>query len=156
MPAPTPFEQPAKTAELKFRDAFARLRNCRPQRLPKGSKLTQNNVAREAGVDPSALRRARFPELIAEIQAWVEAHAEDETQKSPRQRLLAVRGRNRGLRQRLIEVTQQRDLAAAKVILLEERLVALTVENERLKVRAFGSDSSPLRVADRGLRPSKR
>jgi len=132
-------------AERKFREAFARLNTGRPELVQKGTKVTQNNVAREAGVDPSALRRSRFPQLVAEIQKWCDAHADDEERQSPRQRLLAVRARNKGLRERLAEVTTQRDLAAAKVILLEERLVALTIDNERLKTLLPPSNVSPLR-----------
>ena len=60
-------------AELKFREAFERLKVGKPDILPKGTPLSQNNVAKEAGVDPSALRRARFPELVADIQAWIES-----------------------------------------------------------------------------------
>ena len=63
-------------AELKFRDAFERLKQDKPDILAKGTPLSQNNVAKEAGVDPSALRRTRFPELVSEIQDWIEAHKE--------------------------------------------------------------------------------
>jgi hypothetical protein len=133
-------------AERKFREAFARLKIGRPELLPKGTKVTQNNVAREAGVDPSALRRSRFQALVADIQAWGDAHTADEERKSPRQRVLAARARNKGLRERLAEVAQQRDLAAAKVILLEEQFVALTIENERLKTLLPSSNVSSLRL----------
>ena len=51
-------------AELKFREAFERLKVGKPDILPKGTPLSQNNVAKEAGVDPSALRRARCSGLI--------------------------------------------------------------------------------------------
>ena len=145
MPPLTPFDPKMGRAERTFREAFARLKVGRPELLPKGTKVTQNNVAREAGVDPSALRRSRFTELVAEIQAWGDAHADDEERKSPRQRLLAVRVRNKGLRERLAEVTQQRDLAAAKVILLEQQLVELTIESERLKALLPSSNVSRMR-----------
>ena len=42
-------------AELQFYEAFIRLKNNKPNILPKGTKVSQNNVAKEAGVDPSAL-----------------------------------------------------------------------------------------------------
>jgi len=109
-----------------------RLKAGRPQLLPKGSKVSQNNVAREAGVDPSALRRSRFPALVAEIQRWVEAHHRSDELQSPRQRTLAAKSATRDVRKRLEEFKQRHDLAVARVILLEERLVELTIENERL------------------------
>lgn len=148
MPPLTPSDSGTGRAERKFREAFTRLNMGRPELVPKGTKVTQNNVAREAGVDPSALRRSRFPQLVAEIQQWRDAHADDEKTQSPHQRVLAVRARNKGLRGRLAEVAKQRDLAAAKVILLEERLVALTIDNERLKTLLPPSNVSPLRSDD--------
>lgn len=146
MPPLTPFDPTMGRAEQRFREALARLKGHRPELLPKGAKITQNNVAREAGVDPSALRRSRFPNLVAEIQAWGDVHANDEDRKSPRQRVQAARARNKGLRERLAEVTKQRDLSAAKVILLEEQFVSLTMENERLKTLLPLSNVSPLRL----------
>ena len=88
-------------AELKFREAFERLKVGKPDILPKGTPLSQNNVAKEAGVDPSALRRARFPELVADIQAWIESHKDEAPQKSPRQMVLAQRSRNRDLQEKV-------------------------------------------------------
>jgi hypothetical protein len=58
---------------------------------PKARHLSQNNVAKEVGVDPSALRRARFPELVSEIQDWIESHKDEQTRQSPRQMMLAQR-----------------------------------------------------------------
>ena len=69
---------PAKrmSAGEQYRAAFERLKSNKPERLPKGTPVSQNNVAKEAGSDPSALKKARFPLLIAEIQKYVEGHAE--------------------------------------------------------------------------------
>ena len=71
-------ELPARrSATDRYRDAFERLKLNRPHLLPKGTPVTQNNVAKEAGSDPSALKKSRFPSLIAEIKAYVEQHAEE-------------------------------------------------------------------------------
>ncbi len=91
-----------------YRAAFERLKNNKPERLPKGTLVSQNNVAKEAGSDPSALKKTRFPLLIAEIQKYVEVHAE-ERPPSVRQVSLLARKKNRGLRERIGELTQQRD-----------------------------------------------
>ncbi len=102
--------EPAKriSAGELYRAAFERLKHNKPDRLPQGTPVSQNNIAKEAGCDPSALRKTRFPLLIAEIQAYVEAHA-DERPPSARQVSLQARKRNRDHRERIKKVTQQRD-----------------------------------------------
>jgi hypothetical protein len=49
------------TAEQDFRDAFDRLKRGKPIHLEKGAKVTQNNVAKEADRDPTALKKSRHP-----------------------------------------------------------------------------------------------
>ena len=120
-------------AELKFREAFERLKIGKPNILPKGTLLSQNNVAKEAGVDPSALRRARFPELVEEIQAWIETHKDDIPQKSSRQMMLAQRSKNRSLQEKLIALKEQRDKAFSQLLEAQSRLLELTLENQRLR-----------------------
>ncbi|MFZ6638550.1 hypothetical protein ACO0LL_02360 [Undibacterium sp. TC4M20W] len=61
----------SKNPEKIFQMAFERLVNGIPEILPVGSAVTQNNVAREAGHTPSALRKERFPALIKKIQIYV-------------------------------------------------------------------------------------
>ena len=122
-------------AELKFRDAFARLKLGKTDILPKGTPLSQNNVAKEAGVDPSALRRTRFPELVSEIQDWVEANKDDQAQKSPRQMMLAQRSRNRGLKEKNNALEEQRDIAMGKLLDAQARILELTLENQRLRAQ---------------------
>lgn len=122
-------------AELKFRHAFERLKAGKPDILPKGTPLSQNNVAKEAGVDPSALRRARFPELVADIQAWMEAHKEEAPQKSPRQMMLAQRSRNRDLQEKAKALEEQRDKALGQLLDAQSRILELTLENQRLRAQ---------------------
>jgi hypothetical protein len=59
-------------AEERFRQAFERLKLNSPNVLAPGTAVSQNNVAREAGCDPSAMRKTRFPALIRDIKAYVE------------------------------------------------------------------------------------
>lgn len=105
---------PAKrmSASEHYRAAFERLKSNNPERLPRGTPVSQNNVAKEAGNDPSALKKARFPLLIAEIQKYVEGHAE-QGPPSVRQVSLLARRKNRGLRDRIEEITLQRDHLAS-------------------------------------------
>ncbi len=129
-----------RSAEAVYRDAFERLKCGMPKRLPKGSSVSQNNVAKEAGSDPSALKKARFPTLIAEIQRYVAEHRTDR-QPSPRQSMLAQRGRNRNLRERIGEISMQRDQMAcmlneanAKILELMERVAELEAKLPILNV----------------------
>lgn len=122
-------------AELKFRDAFERLKEGRPEIVPKGTLLSQNNVAKEAGVDPSALRRVRFPELVSEIQDWIEAHKDEKTQISPRQMMLAQRSRNRDLKEKYKSLEEQRDQALNQLLDAQACILELTLENQRLRAQ---------------------
>mgnify|MGYP005725292303 FL=1 len=126
-------------AELKFRDSFERLKHGKPDILPKGTPLSQNNVAKEAGVDPSALRRARFPELVADIQEWIEAHKGEKTVKSPRQMMLAQRSRNRDIKEKCKALEEQRDKALSQLLDAQASILELTLENQRLRAQSPSS-----------------
>lgn len=132
-------------AELKFRDAFDRLKKDKPDIVPKGTRISQNNVAREAGVDPSALRRARFPELALEIQTWIENNQEDQVRQSSRQIILGQRSRSRDLNEKNRALKEQRDTALSKLLDAETRIIELTMENKRLRGQIPSSNVSPIR-----------
>jgi len=102
------------TAEERFREAFERLKLGKPTKLPKGTPLSQNNVAKEAGCDPSALRKARFPSMVAEIQHYVEMHKED-VPDSKRQQILKKRRRNRDTKEMISDLKRQRDISAGLI-----------------------------------------
>ncbi|VVQ17320.1 hypothetical protein PS938_04402 [Pseudomonas fluorescens] len=95
-----------------YRAAFERLKNDEPQRLPKGTPISQNNIAKEAGSDPSALKKSRFPTLIAEIQKYVDDHI-DSRPESAHQVRVSARKKNRSLRERMDAIAQQRDHLAS-------------------------------------------
>lgn len=106
---------PKNSAETSFREAFERLKRNAPIVLKKGTKISQNNVAKEAGCDPSALRKSRFPVLIAEVQRWVTEHGVD-APPSARQKMLAHRSRNRSLRDQIETLKIQRDHALSLMV----------------------------------------
>ncbi|MBK1681425.1 hypothetical protein [Rhodocyclus tenuis] len=125
-------------AEQRFREAFDRLRFGVPKVLPKGAQVSQNNVAKEAGCDPSALRKSRFPLLVIAIQEWVEVHKGD-PQPSDRQRLLKQRRKNRDTRETIADLKKQRDTAAGlladadrKIVELSEKLADLQAKLDDL------------------------
>ncbi|WP_081785880.1 hypothetical protein [Halomonas sp. BC04] len=119
-----PVKKSAGRAEVMFREAFNRLKMHKPDRLPKGSPVSQNNVAKEAGVDPSALRSARYPELSAEIKRWVREHPQ-EGPPSIHKTTLSKRAATRKLRERIEALTLQRDKAAARLVNAEAEIVQL-------------------------------
>jgi len=115
----------ASTAEQRFRDAFERLKLSMPQVLPKGTQVSQNNVAKEAGCDPTALRKARFPLLVMEIQAWVDSH-KGEQFNSTRQKAIKLRQKSRDTRETISDLKSQRDIAAGLLADANLRIVELT------------------------------
>lgn len=114
------------TAEQRFRQAFERLKVGQPKILGLGTPVSQNNVAKEAGCDPSALRKARYPSLIREIQAYIEINRHESPSKRKAQ--LKQRSLRVDLRKRLDEVKAQRDIAQSQLISAQQRLLELTAE----------------------------
>lgn len=118
-------------AELAFREAFDRLKCGRSKILPSGSKVSQNNVAREAGRDPSALKKARFPRLIEEIQRWGEEFGNTGTTNVP-SKLRSQRNKNRTLREQIQALKEQRDHALSLLLEADAKILELSIENRRL------------------------
>lgn len=121
-------------AEKAFREAFERLKQGKPNHLPKGTLISQNNVAKEAGCVPSALRKSRFPSLIAEIQRWVKVHSST-TSPSPRQSMLAQRKRNQSLKDRIETLKAERDHALSLLIEADMKILELMQENAALHAK---------------------
>jgi len=117
-----------KDAETVFREAYLRLKKNNPIRLKKGSLVSQNNVAREAGKDPSGLRFERYPELIQEIQAYVQSHKEAKQRER-----ISPRNKTRKLRERLADCESQRDRLASICHAQQEIIETLEAEIAELK-----------------------
>ncbi|MBA6112901.1 hypothetical protein H4C48_21320 [Pseudomonas asiatica] len=135
------------TAEQRFRLAFERLKTNKPNVLNPGSVVSQNNVAREAECDPSALRKSRFPSLIREIQAYIEINTQDRPSK--RKELLRQRGLRADMKKRLEEVIAQRDVAQSQLISAQRRVIELTFELQSVKEQLMNFQSvSTLKLQD--------
>jgi len=133
------------TAEQRFREAFGRLKSGGPMILPKGSIVSQNNVAREAGCDPSALKKNRYPELIAEIQIY----SQENTSYPPiskKQSNAKRRQQNRDLRDDLALIKIERDEALSLLVEADNKIFDLTMENQRLKAQLPRSIVTPIRL----------
>ncbi|MBV7543683.1 hypothetical protein [Acidovorax sp. sic0104] len=113
-----------KTAEANFREAFERLKAGVPNVLPASSLVSQNNVAKEAGCDPSALRKARFPGLVKEIQAYL-ATSGQERPISERQLRLKARQASRSKIETIANLKAQRDDAVSRLVESDELIVNL-------------------------------
>tara|TARA_R110002167_G_scaffold49184_2_gene144205 strand:- start:2190 stop:2633 length:444 start_codon:yes stop_codon:yes gene_type:complete len=117
-------EQAKQTAEQRFRAAFDRLKQGSPEVLARTAAVSQNNVAKEANCDPSALRKSRFPSLVAEIQHYVEMHKGD-VPDSERQQMLRRRRSNRKTKDLINDLRQQRDVAAGLLLEANTLIVEL-------------------------------
>lgn len=131
-------------AETSFRDAFDRIKRGKPQRISKDAPLSQNNVAKEAGCDPSALRKSRYPSLVAEIQRWIDEHALV-AKPSPRQNLLAARDRNNSLKDKIAALKIVRDQALSLLVEADTKIVELMAEVRELRAKDSSHNVTPLR-----------
>lgn len=127
---PSQHDEPL-TAEDRFRRAFERLKAGDPKLLERGTPVTQNNVAREAGCDPSALKKARFPALIREIQAYIEIHPNND--RSDGQNAKKAQAANRSLKERLKDSIRQRDHAQSILASANMRILELSEEVQSLQ-----------------------
>jgi len=138
-----------------FQDAFERLKCDKPIRLPRGTPVSRNNVAKEAGRDPSALRKSRYPRLIRGIQKWIEDNGNAPRNRASSASLIkGARDKNRELKARIEELTQQRDRAMARLVIAEESILDLHRRLQAYKARLGETDSVvPIRG---GAKPTKR
>lgn len=116
-----------KTAETNFREAFERIKAGVTKVLPAGTTVSQNNVAKEAGCDPSALKKSRFPNLVDEIQAYISTHG-NERPTSARQRMLKARQVSRSKSEIISNLKAQRDDAVSRLVEADEQIVALMIK----------------------------
>lgn len=130
-------------AEKAFTEAFERLKDGRPERLPKDTPVSQNNVAKEAGCDPSALRKARYPRLIEDIQLWVSNRA-SRAAPSPRQMTLAKRRDRRSLTEKMKDLKTERDNALSLLLEADAKILELTLDNDRLQALMSSSNVVPM------------
>lgn len=112
-------------AEERFREAFHRLRDGRPTLLKPGSKVSQNNVAREAGCDPSALKKSRFPTLVAEIQARSIREDAGEPADACQPPSTKACPRCAKLKDELRQLVLQRDAAMSALVLADAHVLEL-------------------------------
>lgn len=120
-----------ETAEQRFKAAFIRLKESKPLVLPKGTPVSQNNVAKEAGADPSALRKSRYPALIREIQAYFELmgaqHAKEKQRRERQQE------KRETLKEQVKTLTKQRDQSQSELVSAHRIILNLLQQNAVLQ-----------------------
>lgn len=121
-----------RSAEQAFREAFIRLKENRPERLPLGARLSQNAVALEAGRDPSALKKSRYPTLIAEIQNWGRDHHQTAAEQGSRLGHSHSK-KTRSQTEEITDLKRQRDKLTSKLLEASATIVELAAENHRLQ-----------------------
>ena len=133
-----------ETAEQRFREAFQRLKEGKLLVLVRGTPVSQNNVAKEAGVDPSALRKSRYPSLTREIQAFVElASAQQVKEKQRKERRQANR---ESLEEQVETLKKQRDKAQSELVSAHRIILELMQTNARLQIRMDELQPPPTRL----------
>nr|WP_198984178.1 hypothetical protein [Herbaspirillum sp. ASV7] len=135
---PDPNDGPAAKMYL---DAFKRLAFNIPENLEKGTVVSQNNVAKEAGKDASALKRSRFPGVIRKIQTYVELTNSDETKKQARN--AKVQKGKLSLQALVTTLKLQLGESQSKVLSTERKIIELIQENADLKTRIDELQSLP-------------
>lgn len=116
-------------AESSFQEAFERLKSNTPINVPKGTKVTQNNVAKEAGKHPTALKKDRFPILVLEIQDYLKQQ-EIDGDIIIKKKLLR---RKRTLEEKLADYKKQRDKLASICEAQAQMIEDLRDENSDLR-----------------------
>ncbi len=96
-------------AESLFRAAYERLKANDPNNLPKGTPVTQNNVAKEAGKHPTGLKKDRYPALVREIQDYLKQQEIDSSIIDKKKKLR----KQRTTEERLAACQKQRSKLAA-------------------------------------------
>ncbi|MCD5969942.1 hypothetical protein [Pseudomonas quasicaspiana] len=131
------------SAEQRFRDAFQRLMEGKPIIVSRDCEVSQNNVAREAGLDPSALKKSRFPQLIAELQEWIKNNSATKPKHSSNS--AKTRARRRTDREIIKDLKKQRDHAASALVSADLTILQLHKEIHELKSQIPKSSVVPLR-----------
>ncbi|WP_200899118.1 hypothetical protein [Cupriavidus pauculus] len=142
--------------EQAFRSAFERLVRNVPRVVKKGTPVSQNNVAKEAGQDPSALKLSRYPTLIAEIKTWIEDHKTSNTPLSPTRKLRNQRKHNRSLHEKIAAVEKERDVALSMLAEADVKILELILDNEMLRAKAEDVPVTNLKPSGSSRRPTGR
>ena len=125
-------------AESMFREAFERLKANSPINVPRGTQVSQNNIAKEAGKHPTALKKDRFPLLVLEVQDYLKQSELDNELISKKKQIR----KQRTIEHRLKDCKKQRDKLASICEAQSNLIDSLTDEIDSLK----SSRNKPLQM----------
>ena len=137
-----------------FREAFQRLKDGQPTRVPKGTPVSQNMVAKEAGREPPAFKKSRYPELIAEIQEYVTARQEAAGSIEVSAQVPATERRSkRSMEEKYRDMKAQRDIALSQLVEADALLLELSQKLESIEAARpqKRSNVSPMAAARKHL-----
>jgi len=103
-------------------------------RVPKGTSISQNMVAKEAGRDPPSFKKSRYPELVAEIKAHIASR--NTTVRSNEATVMVPAGRNRRRRsweEKFSDMKKQRDVALSMLVEADALIIELGQELEAIR-----------------------
>lgn len=118
----------------RIRLAIVRLEKGQPKIVEKGRKISVAAVAEEAGVS-RALIHKDYPDLMERIRG--NANKSIQRQRDEKhEKLKAERCKNRQLREKIVELTEQRNELASKnaTLALENRRLSAILESENVAV----------------------
>lgn len=128
--------------EIEFNEALERLIDGNPKILPAGSVVSQNNVAKEAGRTPTALRKERYPELIKKIQNYVHSSKKLQSEKKAKSSKKSPLTRAQSKEERIITLeadsTNKVLSLLAEVSELRAHILKLNAREGTAKIIAFG------------------
>jgi len=115
-------------AEIEYRKAFRRIVEGKAMRVDKMAPPNLANIAREAGKDPSALKKSRYPIFISEVESFNNnvSSAGERIDRSLSAQLKAARSENRKLRESYEQLTIERDESHSRVLNLQLALVEMS------------------------------
>lgn len=116
-----------------YLEAFRRLVLKTPLNVEVGTLVSQNNVAKEAGKDPSALKLSRFPSVIKKIQTYLELTNELDSKK--RIRNAKVKKGKLTAIAKIATLEAQAIETQSKLLSVERRLIEVLQENAELQAK---------------------
>lgn len=130
----------------RIRMAIVRLEKGQPKLVEKGRKVSVAAVAEEARVSRALIHRD-YPDLMERIRG--NANKAIQSQRDDKQlRLKQERFKNRQLRQKIVELTEQRNELASKnaTLQLENRRLSAILESKSVTIFRGKSSEKPEKV----------
>ncbi len=129
-----------RSREADLRAGFERMKSGDVLRVPKGTPVSQNNIARETGMEPSAFKKSRYPLLVDEVQQYIAQLGLGVTDRPTKPKPLPSRP---CADEQVQSANAERDFVMSKLMLAQVKIIELTktladyevAEQERLMLR---------------------